>query len=768
MNKTKVTLGGVPISANGSVVWKLVSGIQPYQTAFSCHEAHWESIRSNMGVPLTMRVQTTRSTLEIKSVFVLYELPSDSPNRRSFLVSDRRWRWEYRLVTKDYNMVRRTGDKTLIGAQAVEAPIELAQQKDSYFYLPYSLDGDKRWTPRRMLEDVFKYVEPYKDSRVVESFPPFGQDVGGRKDDVGGITIQNMLLRDQGNIAMLKALQSCPGADVYVRYDGKVAIFDSTSEVKTRQAWTDAGPATWDGQRVVNTRKESVRPKSVAVHFQREVELVLEYEDNFPAAGSTVETTKRDKNAPFVENVMPTVDPETSVTEYDPVQDKMVSKTVGMGTYVEFKALLKAWDDKKPQGSMPWTFDTISKHWLHGDLDGALGNKGLDLDPKGNVSARVQMIKQHFRQTFRVNQRIMERVRDIQPIRVFTLDPVTGLRAPSLVWGQACVVPTTKGHLMASRTDPDKAKVYLNVDYYPGEERETVETPPGPTRLMLVDRDRGIFRIEWIESPYGTVSSFVPSLLCDVHGTPKVLMRDLKAQDREPVITGARKYDASNGIFLANSCKMKMIVTMVPCAPNDSRQFHTEYIDPEKIDEQFQASFTMTNGRAPDYHVFIPPNEVAARFGWLKDKDARETALKLLGLYDDPETREDESEAGPEGAGIKDDPATKNKDESASPDLPGYEFINYKAYIAAYAETAAAEILVPFSDSVNGTLVTDMSPKSTLKGRMTGLSMVVAGAPSGKVQSVFEFPGAARPIDSKALLPMDARMLIMGIVPFSK
>lgn len=765
--KSVILLANIPVSANGVVAWRLVSGVAPYQATFSCHKSDWPKLQEQKGRPITMEVRNSRQSMQIKSLFITHEVASDSPNRRSFVVADRRWRWEYRLVTKDYNMVRRTANKVLIGAVAVDAPVEISQSKDEYYYLPYSLDDGKRWTPRSFLEDVFAYVEPYS-SRIIESFPEFGQGTGQNAGggDQGGVSIQNMMLRDQGNIAMQKALQACPGADVYVRFDGSVAVFDAVSEGRTKEVIREAGLATWEGDALAKSDKRKIRPKNVVVHFQREVELVLAYSDDFGAEGQTVETKRRDKNGLYVENVMPTVDPETEVTEYDPVLDKMVTKTVGQGTFVEFKALLDAWDKKKPSGAEPWTFETIRKVWLHGDMDGILGGaNGLDLDPLGNVVTRIQMIKQHFRQTFRVNQRIMERVRDIQPTRVFVLDPVTGLRSPSLVWGQACVISTTKGQMIASRTDPEKTLVMKNVDYYPKEGKQIKDTPPGPTRLIMLDRDRGLFRTEWIVSPYGIVESFVPGFITDSYNNPRSAVRNLKEQDRKPMASGVRSYAEDNSIFLGRQCSMKMIVTMVPCAPNDSRQFHIERIAPDKIALQFAAPFSMVNGQGPDYHVFVPPNEVTARFGWFDDEQAEETALKLLGLYDDPETREDESEEGPDSAGVKDDPSTK-VDESK--ELPGYEFLNKQANITAYAESVAAGVLVPFADGMNGTLVTDLQPNATIKGKMGGVTVVASAAPSGRVNTMFDFPGTPRPIDSRAFLPMDTRMLLMGIVPFTK
>ena len=740
--KATVTLGGEPLAGLGTIAWKFVTGVQPYTTVFSVHTSAWEKdLKNKMGKPLTLSVTDSRGvTTKVQDLFILHIVPSGRPKITSFLVADRRWKWAYKLVARDYNVPKKTGDRTARNKVPVEATITV----DEYDYKPYSLDIDVKWTPETALEDLLLILENPGESgkHRIESLP-----IETTSED-GQFTLQNISLRDQGDAAMARLLSYIPGAQVYVTAEGVATVFDGADTTATQDYFKTLPPNTWDGDKAEVIDRQKIRPNRVRVHYQREVELVLEYEDDYSGQTSAAPV----KGSPYIDNVIPTVDPETVITaEYDSELGP-VDKTVPPGTYVRVDRWLAAMDLIKPEGSDPWTFATIQQHWLKGDLDGILGGRGLDLDENGNVSMRIQALKQHFRQTFRVNRTYTERLRDVQAIRVAMLDPVTGARAPAAVWGQACVVPTTKGKLMAGRKDPENAKCFRNVDYLAphlaGE--DLIKTSPGPTRVTFVDRDQGIFRLEWMTSPYGTVDSFIPCHLVGelASNTPKVIMRDLSRQEDEPVGAGTRIEGGSNGIYLRDSLQYKIMVTIVPAAPNNKRQFHIESLTADDISDVFRTEFGITDGIGPPLEVFIPPGENTARFSWRDDATAPGTIANLLGLNSD-----DPNESGiPEGE-----------------ELEGFGLINQDRELTGHAKAVAAEMLAPFADNLMGRVATTV-PKDGLKlvGNMSGATLQVGAAPSAKVNAVHEFPGQQKPISRLALMPESVRKVVLGIVPFGK
>ena len=505
--------------------------------------------------------------------------------------------------------------------------------------------------------------------------------------------------------------------------------------------------------------RKKIRPKEVKVYYTREVEILLAYSDDF--SGTT--STDPSHLEPYIDNVIPTVDRKTTVTEYDPVLKKTTTKVdVPQGTYVTMRAWLKAMDLRKKGGSMAWTWDTIRTHWLTGDLEGRLAGAGsrgtLDEDPEADNTARVLALRQHFRQSFRINARYTERTRDMQAVCVAILDPVTGARAPAMIWGQACIIPTKKGELMASREDPERGGVWRNIDNTAtglGATEHTVFLTPSPARVVIIDRDLGIFRLEWVLSPYGTDAQIVPCNVVDAGNKMIVPSRNITLQDEKPVGPGMVVEGGTNGIFLRNTMDFKVLITVVPAAPNNKNQYHVEDVKANNIRKIFRKEFGIKDGEGPTLEIFVPPTEATARFAWDIDSIATETVGRLFGL-----DSEDSATAG-----LVDDPETEDVDESK---MLGFEMTNKKE-LRSHALSVAAEMIAHFSDSIQGGVATALSPSGLwLRGNMSGASIHVGSFPSAKVHTEHEFPGQQKPISRLAMMPEATRHLILGILPFGQ
>lgn len=733
MTKTIVTLDGVPIAGSSPFSWRITAGTAPYTTVVTVHDSDRERLAGRRGMPLTLSVTDTRGvTVEIKHVYVLHEVPSDSNARASFVIADRRWKWPYRLVARDYNIPRKTGSRTAFGIVP-----ETRTYVDDYDYLPYSIDNGKRWTARAALEDVLRVVEPSGEF-VIESLPI--KDGSGGED--GQFTLQNVMLRDAGDAALGRLLSYIPGADLYVDPDGRVVIYDATDLSAAERHLASLPKLSRAGEAHVIVNRAAVRPSKVQVFYQREIEALLEFDDDWNTSSSSP-----DRDAPFFENVVATVDLTTRITEQDPETGASVEKTCPPGTWVRFDRWLEAVDGDRPSGSAPWTFETIRKHWVTG-IEAVLNPEGSDLDEDGVVASRVGAIRQHFRQTFRINPRYMRRIREVLAVRVALLDPVTGARAPAVVWGQACVIPNDKGARLG-RT------LYQNVDNT-AESRVNgspiVQTNFSPARVEMIDPALGVFRISWIDPPAGTVQTFVPSLLVSEGEQPKAISRDLADQDREPFGSGVRTEGAANGLFLSKTSHMRVLLTVIPVAPNDERQFHRIDVEAEQLAGIFRSELRLADGSGPPLQVFVPPGEMTARFAWgYDDATARATLRRVFGLEggNEPLTElpgfvlanEGLEQQGPGGAGGR--------------------------HLSAHSQALAAELIAAFADSVQGAVATIPDPdRLGLLGNMNGIAIRVAGYPSGMVDMVQSFPGQPRPVSRFAMLPDSTRQQVLGTLPF--
>jgi hypothetical protein len=735
--KPVVKLGGVELAAVAGIAWRFISGVAPYTTVMSVHRSQWDRLKGQLGQPLTLEVTDSRAVkTTIQQVYILHLAPSDSPHRVSFVVADKRWLWPYKLIVRDFNMPRKTGDRTALGDPV---PVETQQVVDQYDYLPYSLEPPQqtKWTSQSALEAVLQLVD--EDNWTVESWPI--KDTTGAGDS-GQFSLQGVTLRDSGDVALQRLLSYIPGASIYVNEKGQTVVFDSSDLDETERHFRALPLSTYAGDRGAWIDRKAIRPSKVIVHYQREVEILVEYKDDYSGGTSAAPVA----NDAYVDNVIPTTDPSTEITEFDPGTGTTQTKNVPMGTYVRVDKWLEAMDADRPEGSLPWTWDTVKIHWFKGDLD-AVWVRGKDLDPEGNAAMRLQAFRQHFRQTFRLNRKFMERIRNLRPIRVAMLDPVTGARAPAAVWGQGCIVPSTKGQLMAKRgsDDASSSKYLRNIDYLRPYTQGTplLETRPGPQRVNIVDGELGIFRLEWIVSPYGIVDSFLPCKLVNNQNYDGIsLSRDLALQEDEPMGAGMIVEGGTNGIYLDDVLEAKVLMTAVPASPNTRQQFHQIEVEADDVQSLFQREFRIQDGEGPPLEVFVSPGEVTARFGITDAAEAFATQKLLFGLTN-PQPGEEPEE------------------------LAGYTLVNEERELLPHARSLAAEVIAPFADNVQGIINTSV-PRDGVKlvGNMTSATLRVAAAPSARVDAVHEFPGQQRSIPRHALMPESARQLILGIVPF--
>lgn len=758
--KSVLTLDGVPLGASGDSAWRFQTGAEPYVGTFHCHKSQWTggletAMRSRK--ELTLQVVDSRgTTLNIKRLSILHQLPSNSPNRRYFALADKRWLWSYKLVARDFNITRKTGDRT---ALKDIVPVEVATFGDVYDFMAYSLkDGKDRWTARDALESVLDIIhetdtveddDVRRKEWVVDRFPL--KDADSRENNA--ISLQNVSLRDNANVAISRVLSYIPGCDIYVDHNGVTRVFDAMDLGATERYFTSRIPqSTWSGEVVRKVDRTSIRPSKVSVFFQKEIEVAFEYSDDYAAT-----TTSIDPIAPWVENVIPTVDPETEIRTYDPFLNDYVTTTVPAGTWVEAKTWLAAMDADRPSTSEPWTFDTISTHWVHGSLDGALGASGAALvnDTGANIPARVAALKQHWRQTFRINRRYMERIRELMNVRVAVLDYVTGARAPSAAWGQYCISASNKGVWMASRVDPDKAQKYLNVDsLYLSTNSATnlIETPPSPVTVQLVDKELGIFRLTWVTHPWGTMEGIFPFHLVKegdrrVPLSPVINLRD---QDDYPLGVGMKVSGGVNGQEIRETMEMKVILTIVPAGPNDKSQFWEEKVPASSFDRSYRIPGRLNPGNGPALELYAQPGEGTSRWAWYLDTEARDTIQYMLGLREEDER------------------AKKVRDQKRLElgDYPGFVHANGERELKPLATSIAAEAMVPFADNIQGAAATVMTDAPRLVGNMASTTVRIAGADSGKVDAVHEFPGQQRAISRFALMPESARHIILGTLPY--
>ena len=726
MTAPRATLGGIPVLAVDPVAWAVVSGTAPYMARFSVHKSRWEELKAQIGSDVTLEItRAGRKMLTVEKVTPLYEVQQPDPHRRGVIVADRRWRWAYDVIIRDFNMVRKTGDRTLLGADVLPVPVGLQQSVDQFDYMRYSLDDEQtRWTGKRMVASVLDDLVGSEDW-TLDDWPIQGDD------ELGQMSIQNIILRDAGNMALGRALANVPGSDVYVDLAGKVHVFDTTDVGAAKNRLDELEPPKVSGEIVRVIDKAAVRPREIHVFYVRELEMRFDFEE---AGDTSSSVAPGEENDMTCDNVVPLPDPTTTMAD---------GRVLPQGTWVKFWEALAAWELARQNDavdSQPWNFDTIRKHWCF-DLEGQLGAKGTDFSTNANISARVAMIRQHYRQTFQINRRWMDRLRDLKAWRVGVLDTNTATRGPALAWSQYCIKASSKavGIIARKGLGDDGAREYTNVDQYPGIDGELNSKECTQALVSVVDKDLGIVRVGYSPGPFQLIEATYPSMMVDQSGENRVPTRNLALQNELPICIGGKIGEAGS-LELDPNFKIAFLLTGIPAAPNNERQCHREEITLADISTVFTKEFGLAEGRGPVLEIFVPPNSVTARFGWRATSEARETAKEVVG-FDEA----DAADAGIEG-----------------PSLPGYEFVNGEREVRPNAISQAASALVGFADKVEGVHVQVMDSEVRPVGNIRSVDHVLDT--TGEMSSSVTFSKDPPAMDAFGLQPMGARRMTLGII----
>lgn len=729
MATPKAWLGGVPLANAAAVAWAEVAGVHAPTAVWTVHDKQWQRLKGQMGVPLELRiVPSTGAELSWKNLYVLREVPAGKPFHRSFLVSDVRWMWPRCLVSRSYNIPRKTGNRRLVG----EGPVEIEQAIDTYGYAYSSLDKGVKWSAMGMVADVLRRVAEQSNGHPwhVESFPI---------NEQRQVTVEGLDLSESGDTALGHALAHAPGANVTVNRFGEAVVFDMTRRSDVRAQLDPSVPRTSAGSIDRMIDLAPIRPSDILVYFQREVELRFDaYEE-----GATVET--RDPNTDermLMENVLPLPDVETTIA----------GERVALGTYVPVWRALAAWNDDLASlgSSVPppaLTVANVRKYWFVLEaLYTPLGELTLNA-AQSNWVARIATLRAHYRQTYQIPRSWMQRMRDMTPTRVGILDYVTKSRNPSRAWSQFMAETTTKAHYLSAVARTDKQWVWENVDNYPGIDGELSDKSSSPAVVQVVDKDLGILHINYRLDPHGMRSQIVPSR-CKEGGSGRLqsINRDAKEQRSYPMSSTGR-VTGSAPVALADDFRVAIVFTASPFAPNNEKRLFGYRVRPEDVSGAVGQEFQVSGGTGPTWHLFIPPGLMTARYAWSSTEKARESAQRLFGFKD-----------GLPEAGTN-DPF----------EAPGYFIVNMAGsrggeggLIEALARAAAVSQWAAFVDQVEGAPALHLRPGVSLRGSMQAVAHRLDQ--DGRLVTQVTLSGERVPIDPMAALPHAVRQKILGLV----
>lgn len=570
----KALLGGFHADALGPVGWSFITGARPFVQGFEM-DAGEAGALINQGGKISLEIQD-KKVLRVDNLEIIGETVSSAPLFRTVLVADLRWRWSRKHVHARYNVRRRTGQKRLLN----EGLIELAQVADIFKFGVFSLKGgNTKYQPREVLEDVLGKLQ---------STGGFGWRFDGDTDE---LEVNDLELAHPGDEAVEEAMRFLPGASVWVDKTGTVVVQSAVGLQESGVIQT-SGPEIIGGGHVSKVSYKYTRPSKIRVYFVREQELRV---DSRIEDSEIVEGDQRE-----MDNVVLVTDPFITVA----------GESVNYGSWVRFEQAFPYWNDTKAiDGAFDISHDFIQKTFFEDNLFNVHVPWGGE-DAQPIWMGRIQAIKQHYRQTYQINRRWMDRVYKVMDHRAALLDPTTVTRGRAQAFGGYC------RKLSSRHIGTDPAKQFLWKSEGPDINDPTSARVPGelngarvsPALVQVWDEQAGIVHLNFQLDRYGEYVQIYPSQMINLPSA--------NVGDSHPKGVGMRV--GRQGAFpqLIPDHQVAVVLTAVPGAPNDNSQLYMVEVEPKDVEDKVKG-LEIDPSEGPVWELFADPGLIQARVAWI-------------------------------------------------------------------------------------------------------------------------------------------------------
>lgn len=721
------TLGDKPLLGTAGNSWPMVPGVGPSMAEFALRPGDADELLSGPPRTVDLVLDAGRDRLRVQGLYVIRRVSSPNPREARVLVADRRYWWQYAHVLRRFNLRRRVGTRRLTSAGVRE----LDPLGPDLVYAPFSLrDGDPGssgrvpWTANDALLNV---IEELIEAEPVEgrgpSTPIFDESFES-------IPVENLELDDAGPEALKRVLAFLPEATVTVDIRGSLRIYSAANGSEGDIA-KDAGFEIVGGGSLDDIALHRLRPSRVDVLFTREIEIRIDVEEL--ELGST---TDRSTDGRWADNVLPVPDYELTLS---------TGETVHQGTWVTFTQYLNAINAEGVPGLGTLNIRALRRAavpyydlWSGLELNGALS-------PDADWASRVAALNTHFRKTYRINPRFMDRLFSIRAYRVATIDPTLGTRGRAEAYSDYAIIPSMRTRLLQAAGNQPQSFV-INVVGYPTSGTIGSTTKPTPVNVRILDEDQGIFHLDWTPHVSRAYREVLPSQV-EVEGnggSPGVLVTipgpsgDLSNRSRSIAFDGLPE-GVQPPILMGNH-KVIAILTGVPGAPNTDAQLERVSVSYADVADLLPPGLRgiETQAYGPPMEVRIGEGRESARVAWLDSASDRiDQALGITASAGDTVDLSDlivNYEKGGLGTG------------------------SLKEIARAYA----ASVYAYFADRVEGTKATDLQSELRPTGRMTRVEHGID--PDGKVTTRMELTAPSQRINPFAFLPDSTRRKLMRIV----
>lgn len=631
MNSPEATIDGQVILGSSPARWVYRYGTTPSYESFDVTPKSAAILKEKtFKSPVQLVIKGRDRTMTVKNLYVVGIFPTDNPKIMRVVVADCRIWWKYALVVRRYNIRRNVGYKRL---KATDTP-ELNPTAPQIWYAAYSLDlGSKKGNGTTPIEAKDAVTDVLNDAARVER--EGGAHTMGVRFKKGltlnEVPIEQLEIEENGDDGVRRILSYFPECDVYIDKDGD-AVITSKADGSERELVDAIRPEMVGAGHVETVDMRSVRPSLIRFYFVREIEVRHDFIEvtSAQSVGTTTDDPLGDLRR--AENVLPIPDYQLTVN----------GQTLVQGTWITVDEALRAWGT--PPGLSRLDHDLIQRAFVpYLDLWTALQINGVR-DPNADWTARLSMLQQHYRRTYRINRRWMDRTLSLRDYRVALIDPVRGQRAPAQAWADYCTVPSMRALWKQASGSQDLSYVQ-NMRCYPVGGNLSSSDRPSPAEVSILDEDQGIIHLEYKLDPLKNIEMILPSMvtLNGQDGTistadprPTTPGPSANMRDRTRPITFNAVVNSSGWPKLTSAHKVLFILTHVPASPNTLKQLHKIEIKPD--DKELQklmpaaAKAGLGNAGGPPMEVFIGPGQETAKIAWV---DSKATEIeKAFGVTD--------------------------------------------------------------------------------------------------------------------------------------
>lgn len=662
----------------------------------------------------------------VQRVIFLGVKGADNPQRRTLLFADVRWYWTRAIMLMDVNQRRRVGGLRLIGDS-----LETWTPVDTVAYAAWTTANGTAYTWATFTTQVLSYLTLARHGRPVLSYVVDAMSISIPAQPVVETTTDG-----PGYLGLARAIESVPGAGIYVDLAGTIHVYDRTPGAEKALVATLPKSLMGYGDLVL-VDKSNLRPvpsaSSWRIYLDYEIECRLTYNES----GNGLWGVDKEgnpghaKDDPFLQPVLQVTD--ISLTIPAGPWSSIGARTVGQGTWITQDEAFEAWGGLSALGlNLPKLTDAIvAAHWADGGLQ-HYATASTDVLNNALWAARVNELSARWRTTFRINPYFWDRIRHAWNQRAAILDPTTGGRAPAPVYTNFATWPIFRAPDVTALqyTNP------VNTSY--------------PANGLLAQGQPSGFGVQVIDEELGIIS-IDRSNLSRRPGDQKIIPSPVSAASVALLASGGPGLvgnDATQQTLITNTdnnappelgWKLAVVLSLAPGSPNDVRRCYEVQVSTNDAANAAGLSSYSGTGYAPDQEFRSQLSD--ARIAWSDNPDTVDAILNTLGATD-----------------MVDDIGSEDSVTSLTP-------INLKQELTPLAQAMAAADLLNNQDCYEGTKVVYMNAALVPIG---SIERVVHKVTHNRAVTVLHALPKAQPFHAIEMLKGSARSYLLKQIATSR